>query len=102
MELLEDAVQVLTPHEMKTLRRVSGWTLKTLSQRSGISVPQLSEYENGLNGLRRNQVETCERLLLDAARERYTIISKLLGPKLGRQCWGANASRETRAESAIN
>jgi hypothetical protein len=38
---------------------------------------QLSEFENAKNGLRRDQVELCEKLLLRAAAEREKMISAL-------------------------
>ena len=56
---------------------MAGWTLEHLSKRSKISVSQLSEFENAKNGLRRDQVELCERLLLRAAAEREQMISAL-------------------------
>jgi hypothetical protein len=40
-------------------------------------VSQLSEFENAKNGLRRDQVELCEKLLLRAAAEREQLISAL-------------------------
>ena len=53
MQLADEVVAVLTPNEMKTLRKkLAGWTLKTLSQQAKISITQLSQFENGVNGLR--------------------------------------------------
>jgi hypothetical protein len=46
---------------------------------------ELSQYENGKNGLTRAQLETCEQLLLAAGRERNQTISRLLPPEDGRE-----------------
>jgi transcriptional regulator with XRE-family HTH domain len=85
MELTQDATSVLTPFEMRQLRRFWAiWSLDRLAQVSGVSKTQLSQYENAKNGLTRSQVETCERLLLAAGRERNQTMSRLLGPDEGR------------------
>jgi len=79
MELTEDACQVLTPCEMRNLRREgAGWTLDKLAAESGVSKTQLSQYENGKNGLTQAQVERIEGLLLGAARSRSQLISRLV------------------------
>ncbi|MGA7770462.1 MAG: helix-turn-helix transcriptional regulator [Candidatus Sulfotelmatobacter sp.] len=79
MELLDEVVGVLAPTEMRVLRKeLAGLTLKRLSEQTKISTAQLSQFENGRNGLRRDQVETCERVLLEAARLRSQALSKLL------------------------
>jgi hypothetical protein len=80
MQLADEVVAVLTPNEMKTLRKkLAGWTLKTLSQQAKISITQLCQFENGVNGLRLDQIQTCEKLLLRAAAEREQAISALFG-----------------------
>jgi transcriptional regulator with XRE-family HTH domain len=84
MQLADEVVAVLTPNEMKTLRKkLAGWTLKTLSQQAKISITQLSQFENGVNGLRLDQVQTCEKLLLRAAAEREQAISMLFAKRAG-------------------
>ena len=76
---LDDAVSVLTPNEMHVLRKeLAGVTLDTLSELAKVSKTQLSQYERGLNGLTRSQVETCKKILLDAARSRSQALSVLL------------------------
>lgn len=71
MELTQDATSVLTPFEMRQLRKFwAVWSLDRLSQEAKISKTQLSQFENAKNGLTRSQVETCERLLVAAGRER--------------------------------
>ncbi len=77
MELLEEVVRVLTPVELRNLRRLAGWTLRRLSKEAHISVTQISQFETGQNGLRLDQVKTCEKLLLRAAAERSQAISAL-------------------------
>jgi transcriptional regulator with XRE-family HTH domain len=77
MELLDEVIRIMTPNEMKTIRRMAGWTLRRLSAEAKISVTQLSQFECGVNGLRRDQVAVCERLLLRAAAEREQAISAL-------------------------
>jgi transcriptional regulator with XRE-family HTH domain len=77
MELTDEILKIMTPIEMRTIRKMAGMTLKVLSQRSKISITQLSQFENSSNGLRRDQVELCEKLLLRAAAEREQMISAL-------------------------
>ena len=81
MELTSEACGVLTPLEMKTLKKESGLTLRDLSQRARISSSQLSEYMNGRNGLTVAQTRACEKVLLDACRSRSQTLSKLLAPE---------------------
>ncbi len=78
MELTADACAILTPAEMRALRRLSGMTLDQLGQESRVSKTQLSMYENGRNGLFPEQVRRCEEILLRAARDRNQALSKLL------------------------
>jgi transcriptional regulator with XRE-family HTH domain len=78
MKLMDEVTSILTPSEFRVLRKqMAGWTLEHLSKRSKISIAQLSEFENAKNGLRRDQVELCEKLLLRAAAEREQMISAL-------------------------
>jgi transcriptional regulator with XRE-family HTH domain len=78
MKLTVEVTSILTPSEFRVLRKqMAGWTLEHLSKRSRISMTQLSEFENSKNGLRRDQVELCEKLLLRAAAEREQLISAL-------------------------
>ena len=84
MELTEEVVRVMSPLEMRSLRKNhAGWTLRRLSEEAKISVTQLSQYECTRNGLRRDQVETCEKLLLRAAAEREQAISALFNKRYG-------------------
>jgi transcriptional regulator with XRE-family HTH domain len=84
MELTHEATGVLTPFEMRQLRRFwAVWSLSRLAHESGVSKTQLSQYENAKNGLTRAQVETCERLLVAAGRERNQTIARLLPPEDG-------------------
>lgn len=78
MELLTEAVGVLSPLEFKVLKRESGLTLAELSKRTGISAAQLCEYGNAKNGLRQDQAAKCAEVLLAAARERSMALAKLL------------------------
>jgi transcriptional regulator with XRE-family HTH domain len=78
MELADEVVAVLTPNELKTLRKQhAGWTLARLSEEAKISTAQLSQFENGRNGLRLDQILLCEKLLLRAAAEREQSIAAL-------------------------
>ena len=82
MELTIDAVSILSPTELRVLRKVhAGWTLRRLSAESKISVPQLSRYECAVNGLRCDQVALCQKLLLRAAAEKSQIIRTLIGKR---------------------
>jgi hypothetical protein len=82
MELTIDAVSILSPNEMRVLRKqMAGMTLRRLSAESKISIPQLSRYECATNGLTPQQLRTCEKVLLAAARERSQALSKLLAPE---------------------
>jgi transcriptional regulator with XRE-family HTH domain len=82
MELTAAVVAVLSPVEMKTLRKThAGMTLETLSKQTGVSVPQLSRFENGVNGLRLDQVKAIERVLLRAAAEKSQTIQTLFGKR---------------------
>jgi hypothetical protein len=84
MELADEVVAVLSPLEMKTLRkRHAGWTLKMLSEQAKVSIAQLSQFENGRNGLRLDQVRVCEKLLLRAAAEHEQMISMLFNKRNG-------------------
>jgi transcriptional regulator with XRE-family HTH domain len=77
MELTEGAVLVMSPVEMREIRKLAGWTLAALSEHAEISLSQLSLYESGKNGLTVQQVSTCRRLLLSAAAERAQRIAVL-------------------------
>lgn len=77
MQLLDEAAAILTPFELRQLRKLAGWTLKTLSEQARISTAQLSMYENEKNGLHPHQVKDCEVVLLRAAAEREQMISRL-------------------------
>ena len=84
MELTVEVCAVLSPNEMRTLRKThAGMTLETLSRLSRVSIPQLSNFETGQNGLTLEQVKTCERILLRAAAEREQNISKLFSKRAG-------------------
>ncbi|MFZ1141433.1 MAG: helix-turn-helix transcriptional regulator [Candidatus Sulfotelmatobacter sp.] len=78
MELLDEVVRVMSPHEMRVVRRLAGWTLRRLSVEAKISVTQLSQFENARNGLNRSQIETVEKILFEAARQRNQALSVLL------------------------
>jgi transcriptional regulator with XRE-family HTH domain len=82
MELYCEAVAILTPAELRTLRKLAGWTLDRLTQESKVSKTQLSQYENGRNGLRVDQLKTCERLLLRAAADKSQTIRTLFGKRV--------------------
>jgi DNA-binding transcriptional regulator YiaG len=83
MLLTAEACLILSPNEMRKLRKHTlGMTLRQLTQLSGISVAQLSEYEHGSNGLRDDQLRTIERVLLDAARDRSHTLSRLLAAEI--------------------
>jgi transcriptional regulator with XRE-family HTH domain len=62
MELTTDACAILTPAEMRSLRKLSGMTLDQLGEESRISKTQLSMYENARNGLFPEQVRRCEEI----------------------------------------
>ena len=64
---------------------MAGMTLRRLSQLSKISTAQLSSYECGVNGLIPQQLRTCEKILLAAARERSQLLSKLFATKTSRE-----------------
>ena len=102
MELTNAVIAVLSPLEMKTLRKKhAGMTLETLFEQTGISVPQLSRFENGVNGLRLDQVKAAERVLLAAARERSQALSKLLAPEnemAEAKLMSANGAEQEEAE----
>jgi hypothetical protein len=84
MELADEVIAVLSPLEMKTLRKKhAAWTLKMLSEQSKVSIAQLSQFENGRNGLRLDQVRVCEKLLLRAAAEHEQMISMLFNKRNG-------------------
>jgi hypothetical protein len=84
MELADEVIAVLSPLEMKTLRKKhAAWTLKMLSEQSKVSIAQLSQFENGRNGLRLDQVRVCEKLLLRAAAEHEQMISALFNKRNG-------------------
>jgi transcriptional regulator with XRE-family HTH domain len=68
---------MMTPIEMRELRRLAGWTLKKLSEEAKINIAQLSLFENDLAGLGGRQMATCRRLLLAAAAERAAEIATL-------------------------
>jgi transcriptional regulator with XRE-family HTH domain len=78
MELTTETCAILTPAEMRSLRKLSGMTLDQLGQESRVSKTQLSMFENGKNGLFPEQVLRCEEILLRAARERNQALSRLL------------------------
>jgi transcriptional regulator with XRE-family HTH domain len=68
MKFTDDGtIAILSPTEMREARHLCGWTLATLSRYAEISIAQLSTYENGLNGLRADQVRLCMELLLGAS-----------------------------------
>ena len=78
MELNNDALVIMTPVEMRRLRKeLAGWTLDRLSEESKINKTQLSRFENARNGLTRSQVETCKEVLLRAAAERKRQIAAM-------------------------
>jgi transcriptional regulator with XRE-family HTH domain len=78
VELNNDALVIMTPVEMRRLRKeLAGWTLDRLSEESKINKTQLSRFENARNGLTRSQVETCKGVLLRAAAERERQIAAL-------------------------
>lgn len=78
MELTTEACAILTPVELRQLRRLAGWTLQLLSQNARIHIAQLSEYENGRNGLRPDQLQTCRGLLLEAAQKNAAKVAALV------------------------
>jgi predicted transcriptional regulator len=82
MELLNDAISVLSPMEMHTLRKQLGVTFRALSKRTGVSTPQLCEFEHEINGLRLDQVRAVRDALVEIARERSQVLSRLLGPEI--------------------
>jgi len=82
MQLTEAAVAILSPCEMKKLKKEFAITLRTLSLQTGISTAQLSEYMAGKNGLSETQVRRCEEVLLATAREKSQVIARLLGPEI--------------------
>ena len=86
MDLTLEAIGVLSPTELRNLRKLAGMTLRRLSQFSKISTAQLSSYETGSNGLLPEQLRTCEKILLAAARERSQALSKLLAPEMAEAC----------------
>jgi transcriptional regulator with XRE-family HTH domain len=50
MELTQEATSVLTPVELRQIRKFwAVWSLERLSQESGVSKTQLSQYENAGN-----------------------------------------------------
>ena len=81
MELTDTACAILTPAEMRGLRKLAGMTLRDVATRAGISITQLSQYENATNGLRDDQVKTCEHVLVRAASERNALLDDALAPE---------------------
>jgi transcriptional regulator with XRE-family HTH domain len=79
MKFTDDGtIAILSPTEMREARHLCGWTLATLSRYAEISIAQLSTYENGLSGLRADQVRLCMELLLGGIAERAEQIQNLI------------------------
>lgn len=85
MELLLEAVSILSPNEMHNVRKQFGVTFRMLAQRSGVSSPQLCSYEHGLDGLRPDQVQAIRDTLVAIAHDRSQVLSKLLGREMDRE-----------------
>jgi transcriptional regulator with XRE-family HTH domain len=78
MNLTDEAVAILSPAEMRQLRRLSGWSLSTLARYSAISIAQLCQYERSQNGLSVQQVRSCKEILLGGVVERAELIHALI------------------------
>src|SRR5438045_3406123 len=70
MNITAEAVAILSPDEMREARQLAGLNLSTLARYANISISQLCEFENGLNGLRADQLQLCKEILLGAVVER--------------------------------
>jgi transcriptional regulator with XRE-family HTH domain len=73
------------PNEKQELLDLSGLTIKQVSTKSGVSVPQVCQWSRGELELRAEQVDKIERALLDAVRERRTRIDALVSGKRDRK-----------------
>jgi transcriptional regulator with XRE-family HTH domain len=78
MNITDEAAAILSPTEMREARQLAGLNLSTLAQYARVSVTQLCEFENGLNGLRSDQLHLCREILLGAAVERAERIQTLI------------------------
>jgi hypothetical protein len=77
MPEMENAI--LTRTEFKFLRKqIIGWTFSHLSKSSGVSITQLCEYERGSRNLRDEQLQSCQKVLVQEMRNRGKQISVLL------------------------
>lgn len=83
---------VLTPEAMHEMRKVIlGWPYKRFSQAVRVSAAQLCEYETGIGNLRRDQLETCERVLMKAVRDQGSRIARVTGGRTGGREQGRDA-----------
>ena len=77
---MPDDNAVLTPDELHTMRKVLvGWSFKRLSRTAKISIPQLCDFERKRGNLRREQLETCARILRGELSKRRRDINSVLG-----------------------
>jgi hypothetical protein len=97
MDITDEAAAIFSPSEMREARQLAGLNLSTLARYARVSVTQLCEFENGLNGLRTDQLHLCKEILLGAAVERAERIQNFIA-KEQRKANRCATICETRAD----
>lgn len=72
---------LMTPSQMAEWRDLSGLTIRQVSARSAVSVPQVCQFQRGTLALRPDQISAIKKVLVAEVRERQARIAELVSGK---------------------